>query len=115
MFESAAIRKEEAPQRNLGELLEDALHQGNNLLQAELSLARKEFSGELDAALGAGAILIGPEGGFDEDERAAIRACPAAVGVTLGPRILRADTAAAAAVASTTASVASSAATTQEP
>ncbi len=48
---------------------------------------------------GAGAILIGPEGGFDDEERAAIRACPAAVGVTLGPRILRADTAAAAAVA----------------
>lgn len=45
------------------------------------------------------AILIGPEGGFDDDERAAIRAVPGAVGVTLGPRILRADTAAAAAVA----------------
>ena len=45
------------------------------------------------------AILIGPEGGFDEDERAAIRALPDAVGISLGPRILRADTAAAAAVA----------------
>ncbi len=40
------------------------------------------------------AILIGPEGGFDDGERAAIRACPAALPVTLGPRILRADTAA---------------------
>jgi 16S rRNA (uracil1498-N3)-methyltransferase len=47
---------------------------------------------------GAAAILIGPEGGFDDDERTAIRALPQAVGVTLGPRILRADTAAAAAV-----------------
>ena len=45
------------------------------------------------------AILIGPEGGFTPDERAAIRATPAAVPVSLGPRILRADTAAAAAIA----------------
>ncbi|WP_260597908.1 16S rRNA (uracil(1498)-N(3))-methyltransferase [Sphingomonas endolithica] len=45
------------------------------------------------------AILIGPEGGFDDEERAAIRAVPGAIGVGLGPRILRADTAAAAAVA----------------
>lgn len=48
---------------------------------------------------GPAAILIGPEGGFDEDERAAIRATPGAVAITLGPRILRAETAAAAAVA----------------
>jgi len=50
------------------------------------------------AHTGPAAILIGPEGGFDADERAAIRALPQAVGITLGPRILRADTAAAAAV-----------------
>jgi len=47
---------------------------------------------------GPAAILIGPEGGFDDDERASIRAHPQAVGISLGPRILRADTAAAAAV-----------------
>ncbi|MES2021300.1 MAG: 16S rRNA (uracil(1498)-N(3))-methyltransferase [Pseudomonadota bacterium] len=51
------------------------------------------------AASGAAAILIGPEGGFDDEERAAIRAVPSAVAIGLGPRILRADTAAAAAVA----------------
>lgn len=45
------------------------------------------------------AVLIGPEGGFDDAERAAIRALPQCVPVSLGPRILRADTAAAAAVA----------------
>lgn len=45
------------------------------------------------------AILIGPEGGFTPEERAAIRAVPQAVPVGLGPRILRADTAAVAAVA----------------
>ncbi len=48
---------------------------------------------------GPAAVLVGPEGGFDEAERAAIRALPQATGVTLGPRILRADTAAAAIVA----------------
>ncbi len=48
---------------------------------------------------GPAAILIGPEGGFDDAERAAIKAHPQAVGVGLGPRILRAETAAAAAVA----------------
>ncbi len=42
--------------------------------------------------------MIGPEGGFDAEEREAIRAAPGAVGISLGPRILRADTAAAAAV-----------------
>ncbi|MDG5488911.1 16S rRNA (uracil(1498)-N(3))-methyltransferase [Sphingomonas sp. BGYR3] len=52
----------------------------------------------MQARPGPAAILIGPEGGFDDEERAAIRACPAAIGITLGPRILRAETAAAAAV-----------------
>lgn len=46
---------------------------------------------------GPAAILIGPEGGFDEDERAAIRAVTQAVPISLGPRILRAETAAMAA------------------
>jgi 16S rRNA (uracil1498-N3)-methyltransferase len=50
-------------------------------------------------APGPAAILIGPEGGFTEEERAAIRALPQARPVSLGPRILRADTAALAAVA----------------
>ena len=44
------------------------------------------------------AILIGPEGGFDGDERSVIRACPFALPVSLGPRIMRADTAALAAL-----------------
>ena len=43
-------------------------------------------------------ILTGPEGGFDPQERAALRALPFVVPVTLGPRILRADTAALAAL-----------------
>ena len=51
------------------------------------------------AHLGPAAILIGPEGGFDEAERAAIRAHPQARAITLGPRILRGETAAIAALA----------------
>ncbi|HEX7759556.1 MAG TPA: 16S rRNA (uracil(1498)-N(3))-methyltransferase [Caulobacteraceae bacterium] len=43
---------------------------------------------------GAWSILIGPEGGFSPAERARIRELPLAVPVSLGPRILRADTAA---------------------
>jgi len=39
-------------------------------------------------------ILIGPEGGFDDAERAHLRSLPFVRPVTLGPRILRADTAA---------------------
>jgi 16S rRNA (uracil1498-N3)-methyltransferase len=44
-------------------------------------------------------ILIGPEGGFTEEERVAIRAAPNAIAVSLGPRILRAETAALSALA----------------
>ncbi len=45
------------------------------------------------------AVLVGPEGGFDPSERAALLARPHAVRLSLGPRILRADTAAVAALA----------------
>ena len=45
------------------------------------------------------AVLIGPEGGFSEAERAALMKLPRVVRLSLGPRILRADTAAVAALA----------------
>jgi 16S rRNA (uracil1498-N3)-methyltransferase len=44
-------------------------------------------------------ILIGPEGGFAEDERAILLRQPRTLRLSLGPRILRADTAAVAALA----------------
>ena len=47
---------------------------------------------------GAWAILIGPEGGFSADEQTRLRAMPQVVSLALGPRILRADTAAVAAL-----------------
>ena len=47
---------------------------------------------------GPAVILTGPEGGFTDDERAAIRAVSNAIPVSLGPRILRAETAALAAL-----------------
>ncbi|MEN0652837.1 RsmE family RNA methyltransferase [Hyphobacterium sp. WM6] len=44
------------------------------------------------------AILIGPEGGFSPEERARLRSLPFVRVISLGPRILRADTAAVAAL-----------------
>ena len=44
-------------------------------------------------------LLVGPEGGFSDDERRMLRALPFVTAIPLGPRILRADTAAVAALA----------------
>lgn len=44
-------------------------------------------------------LLIGPEGGFSEDERGRLRAFEQTLSVSLGPRIMRSDTAALAALA----------------
>ena len=52
----------------------------------------------LQAAPGPWAILIGPEGGFSPEERTKLRALPCVTPISLGPRILRADTAAVAAL-----------------
>ncbi|MEZ5842376.1 MAG: 16S rRNA (uracil(1498)-N(3))-methyltransferase [Hyphomicrobiaceae bacterium] len=48
---------------------------------------------------GPAGVLVGPEGGFSEDERRMIRAVPGTVAVSLGPRVMRADTAAVAVLA----------------
>jgi 16S rRNA (uracil1498-N3)-methyltransferase len=51
------------------------------------------------APAGPAAVIIGPEGGFDAGERATLMALPRHLRLSLGPRILRADTAAVAALA----------------
>lgn len=51
------------------------------------------------AKKGRWAVLTGPEGGFDDEERQIIRALPSTIPASLGRRILRADTAALAALA----------------
>ena len=48
---------------------------------------------------GPAGLLTGPEGGFDDTERALIRALPQTYAITLGPRVLRGETAAIAATA----------------
>lgn len=53
----------------------------------------------VDIARGPLAVLIGPEGGFSEDERRLLTAQSFVTAIPLGPRILRADTAAVAALA----------------
>lgn len=57
-----------------------------------------DLAPDLDIGPGPSAIFIGPEGGFSEQERQWLRAHPKATSISLGPRILRADTAAAAAI-----------------
>ncbi|MCI4677785.1 16S rRNA (uracil(1498)-N(3))-methyltransferase [Rhodoblastus acidophilus] len=64
-----------------------------------------EIADPLDALREAGAdfakfaVLIGPEGGFDESERARLARIAPVARISLGPRVLRADTAAVAALA----------------
>ena len=56
---------------------------------------------DVASALASGplALLTGPEGGFDPEERRLLRGLPFVTPVSLGPRILRAETAAIAALA----------------
>lgn len=61
-------------------------------------LGGKPAATAFQAHQGPAALLIGPEGGFDDAEREAIRAHPQARAITLGPRILRGETAAIAAL-----------------
>jgi 16S rRNA (uracil1498-N3)-methyltransferase len=61
--------------------------------------ARPAAAALAEAGSGPWAVLIGPEGGFAPDEAERLRARPFVLPVTLGPRILRADTAAVAALA----------------
>ena len=72
--------------------------EGRRILWCDESLVGAA-QGLAGAEPGPWAILIGPEGGFSDGEKAKLRAMPAVLPVSLGPRILRADTAAVAALA----------------
>lgn len=66
----------------------------------EAAEAANPMSALADAKAGAGIdVLIGPEGGFAEEERALLLRQPNTLRLSLGPRILRADTAGVAALA----------------
>jgi 16S rRNA (uracil1498-N3)-methyltransferase len=93
---------EVAEMQRLDRLLQD-WPQGRNLMfcdetQAGRSSALRDEDARNGGSSGPWAILIGPEGGFSEDERARLRGLDFAHAVSLGPRILRADTAAVAAM-----------------
>ena len=96
---------EVAPTRSLGQVLDDWPEGRRLLVCAEWGEARpiaealQSFRGEGSGAAGPWAVLTGPEGGFAESELDALRELPFVVPVGLGPRILRADTAALAALA----------------
>jgi 16S rRNA (uracil1498-N3)-methyltransferase len=64
-----------------------------------LSPSGHRLDGGAAAGPVSGAVLIGPEGGFDPAETARLRTHPAVTAMSLGPRILRAETAAVAALA----------------
>ncbi len=97
-----------APEVPLGQVLANwAAEQGERVLvfadEAETSASPLEaLKGVAGRPLG---LLIGPEGGFSDAERVQIRALPQCLPISLGPRILRADTAAVAALAVIQASI----------
>ncbi len=64
--------------------------------EAEVAAPLKALGAPAPGSL---AVLVGPEGGFDPKERERLRALPFVTPISLGPRVMRADTAAVAALA----------------
>ena len=83
--------------QKLGALL-DAWPEDRRLMFCDEALTGAASGLDKSAGKGPWAILIGPEGGFSDPERARLNALPQARAVSLGPRVLRADTAAVAAM-----------------
>ena len=83
----------------------DARQEGRHLIFCDEGELGHDPLAILDTLRGEGevvpplAVLIGPEGGFSEEERALLRAQSFVTAIPLGPRILRADTAAVASLA----------------
>lgn len=86
----------EAAQK-LGKLL-DAWPEDRQLLFCDETQVGQAVADLRDAERGKWAILIGPEGGFSDAETTRLRGMDQAIIISLGPRILRADTAAVAAL-----------------
>lgn len=97
------------PTRSLAQVLDDWPAERRLIVCAEwgearpiaeaLQAVRAEKDGAATSTVTPWAILTGPEGGFAESELDALRKLPFVTPVGLGPRILRADTAALAALA----------------
>jgi 16S rRNA (uracil1498-N3)-methyltransferase len=81
----------------LAELL-DGLEPGRRLMFCDETGGEPAGVALQAAGEGPWAVLIGPEGGFSPEERERLRSLPFTTAVSLGPRILRADTAAIAAL-----------------
>jgi 16S rRNA (uracil1498-N3)-methyltransferase len=82
------------PPRRLDELLDAWTPDRGLMFCDEAGDAPAATAALAGAAHGPFAVLIGPEGGFTADERRRIRDTRGVIPVSLGPRILRADTAA---------------------
>ncbi len=90
-----------AEPRSLMKLLEDWPFNRRLMVcdqRGGMSIARLQ-RGVYTVAPGPWAILVGPEDGFDDEERARLDAMECVTPITLGPRVLRAETAAIAAIA----------------
>ncbi|MEO8115230.1 MAG: 16S rRNA (uracil(1498)-N(3))-methyltransferase [Phenylobacterium sp.] len=83
-----------APPVKLARLLADWEPERRLLFCDEAGDAPPVLEALQDHLAGPWAVLIGPEGGFSPKEREMLRALPYAIPASLGPRILRADTAA---------------------
>jgi len=88
-----------APPRPLGEELADWPSQRRLIFCDEAAPVADPLAALNGVAPGPLAVLIGPEGGFNAEERAVLRAAAFTVPISLGPRVMRADTAAVAALA----------------
>lgn len=80
------------------EAILDSWEDGRRLMFCDETGGAPAMSALTQAGDGKWAILIGPEGGFSPEEGERLRALPFTTAVSLGPRILRADTAAIAAM-----------------
>ena len=77
-----------------------AVHGDRLLILADEAAGSASPVGQIAAIAGRPTgLLIGPEGGFSDDERTLLLSQPFVIPISLGPRILRADTAAVAALA----------------